>query len=230
MSTLPADSSATSYGERPAFKEEKALREIYARATQDDPQSVLKIFDWFVEEEEPMMNVGKTKGDLLKSEVLRVKPKVAVEIGSYCGYSAVVIGSNLPADGHLYSFELDPLHAAISTKVVEYAGLKDKVTVIVGTVQNKLPDLKSRYGVTSIDLAFIDHAKGAYVKDFKLLEEGGFFHKGSTILADNILMPGAPEYHKYLQELPTFSSRLEEFKLKYGKEDYVDAVEVSIKL
>jgi hypothetical protein len=35
----------------------------------------------------------------------------------------------MPSDGHLYSIELEPLNAALATKLVEWAGLQDKVCV-----------------------------------------------------------------------------------------------------
>jgi len=46
---------------------------------------------------------------------------------AYLGYSAIEIARHLPLDGHLYSVELDPLNAALATKLVEWAGLQDKV-------------------------------------------------------------------------------------------------------
>ena len=59
------------------------------------------------------------------------KPMVAVEYGGYVGYSAVLIGSNLPPEGKLYSIEINPLFAAIATKIVEFAGLSDKVKAFI---------------------------------------------------------------------------------------------------
>lgn len=45
------------------------------------------------------------------------QPKVMLEFGAYCGYSAVRIARLLPEGAKLYSFEFNPLNAAIATKV-----------------------------------------------------------------------------------------------------------------
>jgi hypothetical protein len=56
-------------------------------------------------------------------------PFRCLEIGTYCGYSALRIARNLPDNGTLLSVEKDPLFAAIATKIVEFAGLEKKVKV-----------------------------------------------------------------------------------------------------
>ena len=43
--------------------------------------------------------------------------------------------------------------------MVEYAGLQDKVKIIVGSVEEKLHHLKERYNVTKVDAIFLDHWK-----------------------------------------------------------------------
>eukprot|EP01048_Picozoa_sp_COSAG05_P013661 COSAG05_NODE_1475_length_4782_cov_16.988682_1_plen_157_part_00 len=52
-----------------------------------------------------------------------------LEVGTYCGYSAVLIGRNLPEGGTLLSVEKDPLFSAIATKIIEFAGLVRTVRV-----------------------------------------------------------------------------------------------------
>ena len=36
------------------------------------------------------------------------------------------------------------------------------------------------------------------MKDLLILQQSGLLQKGSVIAADNILIPGAPEYRKYM--------------------------------
>ncbi len=50
------------------------------------------------------------------------------------------------------------------------------------------------------DLVFIDHLKTVYLSDFLLLKEHGFLHPGTVIVADNVLVPGAPDYKAYMQK------------------------------
>ena len=147
----------------------------------------------------------------------------------------MLIGAALPSGGHLYSIELDPLHAAIATKIIEYAGLRDRVTVLVGSLELQLPILRSTHRVTAIDLLFIDHDKHAYLSDLRRVEASGLLVGGSVIVADNIILPGAPDYLEYVQALEgkVYRTVLHEGKSEYGgrgRNSTRDAVAVSVKL
>lgn len=87
------------------------------------------------------------------------KPAVAIEMGAYCGYSAVRVGRLLPPGGRLYSFEIDSKFAANARLVVEHAGLSGKVVVIDKSVADGLKTLPTLYGVRCVDLVFIDHVR-----------------------------------------------------------------------
>jgi catechol O-methyltransferase len=72
--------------------------------------------------------------DWLSDAVMKKQPENALEIGAYCGYSAVHIASILPEGSHLTSIDISTDHVAIAREMIEYAGLSDKVTFTVGTV------------------------------------------------------------------------------------------------
>ena len=59
-------------------------------------------------------------------------PLICLEIGSYCGYSAVAIASQLAPGGMLYCLELHPKCVAWTTRMVALAGLSARVKVIQG--------------------------------------------------------------------------------------------------
>jgi catechol O-methyltransferase len=50
-----------------------------------------------------------------------------------------------------------------------------------------------------IDMLLLDHDEKRYVEDFKVCEELGLFRTGSIIIADNIIVPGAPEYREFIR-------------------------------
>lgn len=139
------------------------------------------------------------------------------------------MASNLPPTSHLYCIEIDPLNAAIATKIIEFAGLASRVTVIVGTIESKLSALQSRYRINTIDVLFLDHFKDAYLPDLKLIERSGLLKKGSVIVADNILYPGAPAYADYVRNSPQYESTFYEGFLEYS-DKIKDGVEVSVRL
>jgi catechol O-methyltransferase len=161
------------------------------------------------------MNVGDKKGLLLDAELKKKAPQVVVELGAYCGYSALRIARLLPKGGHLYSIEINPLNAAIATKIIEFAGMSDRVTFIVGTVSTKIGALKEKYGVNKIDLLFLDHLKSEYKSDLIMLENGGFIQSSSVLVGDNCLFPGCPDYVAYIRDHPQYVSVCHETELEY---------------
>ena len=109
---------------------------MLVRATRGDPDSVIEAIHEFGEKQQWLMGVGDLKGRILDSritEALASKPQgVVVEMGAYCGYSAVRIARLLTDDQRLISLELNPDFAIFATQIVELAGLKHRVDFVVG--------------------------------------------------------------------------------------------------
>jgi catechol O-methyltransferase len=151
------------------------------------------------------MNVGDEKGAILDAAVRRATPRRTLELGTYCGYSALRIVRAMPPDGHLYTVEFNPANAAIARRIVDHAGVADRVTVVVGTLGDggrTLRTLREDHGFTagSVDLVFIDHAKEEYLPDLWRILDEGWLHPGSAVVGDNVKFPGAPEFRAYLKE------------------------------
>lgn len=131
--------------------------------------------------------------------------KVFLEFGAYVGYSAVALGAALrdhnPGQKVSYfSFEKSPLMAAITSSFVELAGLKDVVHVNVGPASESVTRLvaEGKLEKGSIDFMLLDHWSDFYIPDLKVCEDLQLLEKGSVVLADNVLFPGAPEYLAYV--------------------------------
>ena len=60
--------------------------------------------------------------------------------------------------------------------------------------------------MSTIDYTLIDHEASVYLKDLLILQSSGFLKQGSVVVADNVLLPGAPEYRKYLATSPDFDT------------------------
>lgn len=210
-------------------REEKMLSHVLANAVQGDPESVLHQIDKFAWSEKWLMNVGDRKGMILDEQVQRVCPKIAVELGGYCGYSAVRIARLLPLGSRLLSFELEPRFAAIAEQVVRVAGLTDRVTHVVGPAEESLLRLKELTGRDSADLFFFDHWKDRYLPDIITAEECGALCAGTVVVADNVIYPGTPEYLEHVRTHPRFRSVFHPALLEYSNE-IVDGIEVSVYL
>ncbi|GLD92424.1 hypothetical protein PINS_up000957 [Pythium insidiosum] len=203
----------------------KCLEYVKQNAVQGDPRSVLDAIEAFALKN-PMMNVGPRKGEVVDNAIRNKAPRTMVELGAYTGYSTVrfasvqreVVGSE---NSHYYSFEFSPEFAEIVREMVAFAGLSNQVTVITGAFADRFKDVLA--GKT-VDMYFIDHEKSCYLPDAKLMIESGTLAKGSLLVADNVLRPGAPDYLEYIQNHSQFSSQLHEVELTYHGNTWVDGV------
>jgi catechol O-methyltransferase len=173
----------------------------YARA--GDVDDVLATIDQFAYEKSILINVGDEKGALLDAAVRRAGPALALELGTYCGYSALRIARAAPA-AKVYSVELAEANAVNARQIWAHAGVADRVTCVVGTIGDggrTLDALANEHGFTAgaVDFVFIDHDKSAYLTDLLSILDRGWLHPGSIVVADNIKVPGAPKYREYMR-------------------------------
>ncbi|XP_056408309.1 catechol O-methyltransferase A-like [Hyla sarda] len=180
-------------------KEQRILEFVKQNATKGDPQSVVDQIDKYCSLKEWAMNVGDEKGLILDNVVKETNPTTALELGTYCGYSAVRIARLLKPGSRLLTIEMNQGNAAVAKEIIAFAGMQDKVEILEGSTEVIIPSLKMKYGVDQIDFVFIDHFGNRYTADTKLLEECGLIKKGSVLLADNVVYPGAPDFLKYVR-------------------------------
>lgn len=65
--------------------------------------------------------------------------QVALELGSYIGYSAIRTARKLPAGSKLYGIDPNETHVRIARAMIEHAGLSDKVEIIQGILETSIP-------------------------------------------------------------------------------------------
>ena len=185
-------------------REEALAEHVTANAGPGDVESAIAAVDEFCYGQSFMINVGDEKGELLDAAVRRAEPKRLLELGTYCGYSALRTARVMPEDAHLYSIEFVEANAAIARRILAHAGIESRVTVLVGTLGDggeTIAALEDQHGFTrgSLDFVFIDHAKDAYLPDLERILERGWLHPGAVVVADNVKTPGAPDYRDYMR-------------------------------
>ena len=185
-------------------REEACAAYVEANARRGDVDDVLATIDTFATEKSMLVNVGDEKGELLDAAVRRANPKRVLELGTYCGYSALRIARAAP-DAEVFSVELSSDNAEVAQRIWAHAGVDDRVTCVVGTIGDggqTLDALSNEhgFGAGSVDLLFIDHEKSVYLSDLQTILDRGWLHKGSIAVADNVRVPGAPKYRAYMRE------------------------------
>jgi catechol O-methyltransferase len=186
-------------------REERLASYVIQHAREGDLDDAIRTIDEYCYERSYMINVGDEKGAILDAAVRRARPSQLLELGTYCGYSALRTCHAMPDDARLVSIEFNAANAIIARRILEHAGVIDRVTVLVGTLGDggrTIATLEADHGfaVGSLDFVFIDHDKSVYVSDLELILGRGWLRPGSVVLADNVKFPGAPEYRAYLQE------------------------------
>jgi catechol O-methyltransferase len=202
---------------------EQALAHARAHARAGDPESVLAALDRFGRERSFLMNVGDRKGEILDAEVRRKRPARALEIGAFCGYSAVRIARLLREwDGRLVSLEANARNAEVARAMVELAGLGDFVDVRHAKAEEAIPSLGAPF-----ELVFLDHWKDLYLPDLKRLEKHDLLRPGSVVVADNVGLFDASAYFAHVRGSGRYDSRNIPSTVEY-RDELPDAVEISV--
>ena len=196
-------------------REEALARYVAEHAKDGDVDDVIRVIDEFCYERSIMMNVGDEKGSILDQAIRRRRPHQLLELGAYCGYSALRMARVMPPDAHLYSIEFLGANADIARRIWDLAGVSGRVTIVVGslgdggeTADRLEADLG--FGKGTLDFAFVDHDKAAYLSDLHLILNRGWLHPGSVVVADNVKVPGAPQYRSYMKDEEGRTWRTEE--------------------
>ena len=136
----------------------------------------------------PPGNVSPTQGKLLMLLARLHGARTILEIGTLGGYSTIWLARALPAGGRLITLESDPKHVEVARQNITRAGLSDVVQIRQGRALDILPQLATE-GHASFDLIFIDADKPSN-PDY-LAWALKLSHRGSLIIADNVVRDGA---------------------------------------
>jgi catechol O-methyltransferase len=167
-----------------------------------NPTRVIQAIDAFAQSHTGLINIGALKGALVCDLVAKHKPAVMLELGGYVGYSAILFGDALKRAGgqRYFSVEKNPLFAAVASSLIDLAGLRDTVRVVVGTGAEGIQRLYDEGALASqVQAAFFDHHKPSYTSDLKLCERLDLIGEGTVLIADNMILPGNPEYEAYVR-------------------------------
>jgi len=180
-------------------RERQLLEHVVNNVEEGDVDGLLAAMDEFWATHFQMKGTAtwSVRKDLLDKTITDKAPQRAIELGTYCGYSALRIARKLPDGGKLVSIEVDPLFSAIAARIVEYARMQDKVKVLTGTVEtrvNRLKECLAQPGQAleevKSDFILCDHSKERFVPDLELLEQSGLAGPGTVVMGDTTLYPG----------------------------------------
>ncbi|MGD0557449.1 MAG: O-methyltransferase [Streptosporangiaceae bacterium] len=171
-------------GDKSAFLREDIHRYVAENATPHDAllASLLAETHQAVGERS-LMVVPPEQGQLLTMLTQMLGARLAVEVGTFTGYSAICIARGLAPGGKLITCDINPELAAIASRYFAAAGLDDQIELRLGDAAETLRNVPGQ-----IDFAFIDADKPGYVDYYELLVPR--MRPGGIICADNVLWFG----------------------------------------
>lgn len=113
-----------------------------------------------------------------------IRPRLAVELGTFSGYSALCIAEGLEEGAMLHTFEIYDEQEDFTRPWIEGSVFANRIQMHIGDALTLIPEM----GLTDIDMAFIDADKRHYSEFYEMLLPR--MRRGGFILADNTLWYG----------------------------------------
>jgi len=132
-----------------------------------------------------VMQIGIDQGAFMSILTSLLRPKFALEIGTFTGYSALAIASALPDGGRLLCCDVSEDWTTIARTHWDMAGVSDRIDLRIAPAIETLGSLPADQ---AIDLAFIDADKTGYLAYYNEILPR--LSPTGVILVDNTLWSG----------------------------------------
>ncbi len=132
----------------------------------------------------PQMQVGHVEGAFLRMLVRLVSAKRVLELGTFTGYSTLVMAEGLPQDGKLVTCDIDPEATDIAKRYWRRSPHGGKIELKLGPALETLKTIEGPF-----DLVFIDADKENYINYWELCLPKT--RSGGLLVVDNVLWSGS---------------------------------------
>jgi caffeoyl-CoA O-methyltransferase len=165
-------------------------------------------------------SIGQVEGKLMQFLVKVSGTRNAVEIGTFTGFSALMIAEALPDDGLLVTCESREEYAEIARRYIKRSPHGKKIRLKLKPAMRTLKEIADN----SVDFVFIDADKPSYSRYFdealRILRAGGF------IFVDNVFWRNKIFKRKITNEN---AIAIAAFNEKVKTEDRVEKVMLSVR-
>jgi predicted O-methyltransferase YrrM len=135
------------------------------------------------------MQIAADQGQLMALLARAVGARIAVEVGTFTGYSALCVAEALPPTGKLHACDVSEEWTRVGRRYWNEAGIADRIELHLGPALRTLDELIAGGLAGHVDMAFIDANKtdydAYYERCLSLLRPRGL------MLIDNVLWGGA---------------------------------------
>jgi len=215
----------------------------------DSAKFILNSIDEYCINQQWMFHIGNEKGEMLKAFLrpcvdnfmktnTNDRRMILADLGTYCGYSAILLAHALREMApnlhfHLYSTEISPKLVNIATTMIQMTKLSDFITVVLFDPKKESlsKDVFQKHLLPEehqIDFLLMDHAKHLYLQDLNELERAHLLRGGSYVAADNVVVNRIQAYCKHMQllaKIGVVETRTSRITLSYS--DVGDGIELT---
>lgn len=131
----------------------------------------------------PQMLSGRTEGQLLRLLIRVTGAKRILEVGTFTGYSALMMASALPAEGEIITLEIDPQAEAVARRYFAESEHGKKIRLLMGPALESLAKIEGPF-----DFAFLDADKQNYPRYYDRIVP--LLRPGGVLAVDNVLWSG----------------------------------------
>lgn len=131
----------------------------------------------------PQMLSGSIQGRFLAFISQIKKPSLALEIGTFTGYSALCIAEGVAENGVLHTIEISDIYQEFISFAKLQTHLCSKIKFHTGNAKTIIPQINGNF-----DYVFLDAGKKDYLEFLQLIE--GRMNSGSLLITDNVLWSG----------------------------------------
>ncbi|MBA2403663.1 MAG: class I SAM-dependent methyltransferase [Bdellovibrionales bacterium] len=145
------------------------------------------------------MLIGEMEGSVLKFLIKLGKVKTIIELGTYTGYSALIMAEALPDDGKVITIDLNPETSKIAQSFWDKSEHGKKITLMLKPGLEALAELKGEF-----DFFFIDADKNNYPHyldwALKHLSPTGVIVTDNTLWSGKVLTAGVDKQTDSIRE------------------------------
>jgi predicted O-methyltransferase YrrM len=176
--TLPLTDALQAYLYEASLREPDVLRRLRAETAGMERAS---------------MQIGPVQGQLFALLVELIGARHALEIGTFTGYSALVVALSLPDDGTLVACDVSEEWTAVARRYWDEAGVAHKVDLRLAPALETLDALLEEGRGEAFDFAFIDADKASYdayyERALRLVRPGGLIAVDNTLWSGRVADP-----------------------------------------